>query len=183
MSFSNQVFKNTTTGQLFDIFTSPQTDIIPAQDLTYDLGSPNKRWENVYTGSIILGGGGLSLNYYNTTTLNINIDGDPNVSTTVNLVRLGNIVFGFIVGFAVNLNQNYINLPLVILPLDFTPSGNQSQNFTYFATISGSTNILHCGQISKPGGIARIILLKNISSPFSSGDALTVQNINFTYIV
>jgi hypothetical protein len=39
MSFNNQVFKNTTTGQLFDIFTTPTTDLIPSLDLTNTIPS------------------------------------------------------------------------------------------------------------------------------------------------
>lgn len=56
MTFSNQVFKNSETGQLFDIFTRPVTDIIPSQDLTFDLGSSTKRWDFIYTNRIISSG-------------------------------------------------------------------------------------------------------------------------------
>lgn len=52
MTFSNQVFKNSETGQLFDVFTTPTTDLIPALDSTYDLGSTTKKWDDAYINKI-----------------------------------------------------------------------------------------------------------------------------------
>ena len=80
MSYSNQVFKNTETGQLFDIFNNPNTDIIPSLDLTYDLGSPPKRWDNLYSN-----------------TLNFDTSFSSNVITNsiqANNAQFGNVIFG-----------------------------------------------------------------------------------------
>jgi hypothetical protein len=93
MSYSNQVFKNTETGQLFDIFTKPTTDIIPSEDLTYDLGSASKNWNSVHTGGIWISGDNSLFNKYKEQTYNsCTVGGRVNGTIRVCFTRVGNMV-------------------------------------------------------------------------------------------
>jgi hypothetical protein len=123
MSYSNQVFKNTETGQLFDIFTQPQTDVIPSQDLTYDLGSSSRRWDRLNTNDIVFVNGGTSLNYYKETSLTMGFSGACSFSCPINFTRIGDIVqisLGVIP--STNIISALVLTSSTFLPVDLRPT-------------------------------------------------------------
>jgi hypothetical protein len=151
MSYSNQVFKNSETGQLFDIFTTPQSDIIPTLDLTYDLGSPSKRWDDLYcnelnfdtsfssnvitnsiqtnnarVGNVIFGDGPSQLNYYNEITITATWSGPVATPFTSQIffTRIGRVVhftFASIPNKSITSISNLISSTNTI-PSDMIPS-------------------------------------------------------------
>ena len=65
-------------------FDALETDLIPSQNDTYDLGAPNKRWASLYLSNTLMIGGaaitneGLTINLPSGTTVGGDLIIDPN---------------------------------------------------------------------------------------------------------
>lgn len=181
MSYSNQVFKNTETGQLFDIFTQPQADLIPSKDLTYDLGSSTRRWERLNTNDIVFVNGGSSLDYYKAVSGTLNLSqagGGYGLNYTA--TRIGKQITISFTGLII-LGASGIG-PVVSstgLPVDFRPSEVQFQPVlgqatgdatitTYLATIT-SGGIFNFNKLSGTGfSVGNTIEWKNFSMSYNN---------------
>jgi hypothetical protein len=140
MSYSNQVFKNTETGQLYDIFTQPTTDLIPAVDITYDLGSITKRWDQAYiytinaSNDILLDGASIN----QSTSITATFTGPFSSSVPITLTKLFNKMVQISLGPIPSSSVSSASIATAsgVVPLFFRPTSQCS--FTCALNMSGN---------------------------------------------
>jgi len=151
MSVSQLVYKNIFTGEKFDdFFTNINGDLIPSTDLTYDLGSVTKRWDQCYFNVINFGNSYsqfvISDNVLtNTITAgNVNILGAPKAQT-------GNIL--------------YFNNVTGAITFDIPTGGGGG-------TVSDYARVFHTTNLALPIGSLTTIPLASIAGEISSNFSL-----------
>jgi hypothetical protein len=180
MSFSQQVFKNTSTGELFDIFTTPTTNIIPGLDSTYDLGSANKKWDQLYVNNIVFPTGTI---VYKETTVTASWTGPTTFSSNVSFTRVGRLVeFSFAPIPSINIPAIANIFATNVVPVDMRPSGLTSITSTYN---SGANPYSLLIQISAGGAITlqQGVITGTIFSygPFINGQTFSCDRIQGVY--
>lgn len=112
----NTVIGNSATSDLVSFIARANTSLVPSANVTYDLGTPDLRWSNVYTGYVIA----------DQATFNGNVVVDGDLTVTGNVVTL-------------NVESVKVEDPLILLGSNNTIGDAVDIGFVGKYTASGNT--------------------------------------------